>query len=243
MADEWFEFATKDHFWMQWRHRLLIKELRRSGVTLHKGLEIGCGHAVAREMLERDLAVPIDACDLNQDALQLAKSGIGQLFLYDIFDQDSSMLGQYDAVFLLDVLEHIDDDAGFLQAALTHLRPGGIVVINVPAYMLFFSNYDRIAGHVRRYTPGAVTRLFHHCGLEVCRCRRWGLLMAPMLLARKWILRSAPSDSTIRKGFVPPNRAANLFLQSLKELETSLPFGMPFGTSLLAWARTKAQSR
>ena len=66
------------------------------------------------------------------------------------------MLEHYDAVFLLDVIEHIPDDTAFLIAALQHLRRGGLIIVNVPASMLFFSDYDRVAGHVRRYTPGSL---------------------------------------------------------------------------------------
>ena len=61
-------------------------------------------------MLERDLGIPVDGCDLNRTALEMAKPGKGQLFVYNILDQEPSLLGRYDAVFLLDVIEHIDDD-------------------------------------------------------------------------------------------------------------------------------------
>ena len=57
MADEWFEFATADHFWMQWRHRLLVRALKRAGDRVRNALEIGCGHGVGRDMLERDLGI------------------------------------------------------------------------------------------------------------------------------------------------------------------------------------------
>src|SRR5437764_6274057 len=109
MANEWFQFATTDHFWMQWRHRLIVQAVKRSGTAIIRGLEIGCGNGVARQMLERDLAIAVDGCDLNQPALELAKPGRGRLFVYDIFDQEPSLLRHYDVVFLLDVLEHIRD--------------------------------------------------------------------------------------------------------------------------------------
>ena len=193
MADEWFQFATADHFWMQWRHRLLLRAIKRAGDRVRHALEIGCGHGVARDMMERDLGIPVDGCDLNRTALEMAKPGKGRLFVYNIFEQDPSLVGHYDAVFLLDVIEHIPDDTAFLIAALRHLRRGGLMVVNVPASMLFFSDYDRVAGHVRRYTPGGLAKLFVRCGVEVRAIWPWGLLMVPLLLARKMLLRGAKS--------------------------------------------------
>jgi SAM-dependent methyltransferase len=239
MADEWFEFATADHFWMQWRHRVLVRALKRGGDRVRNALEIGCGHGVARDMLERDLGIPVDGCDLNRTALETAKPGKGQLFLYDILDQKPSLLGCYDAVFLLDVIEHINDDAAFLHAALRHLRSGGLVAVNVPANMLLFSDYDRAAGHVRRYTPGGLRKLLDSCGVETQAVEPWGMLMTPLLFMRKALLCRVKRSKTIRTGFVPPNAASRLLLGGMKNLETALPFRMPFGTSILACGRLR----
>jgi len=239
MADEWFQLATADHFWMQWRHSMLARALKRAGGPVRCALEIGCGHGVAREMLERDFGCPVDGCDLNRMALEMAKPGKGRLFVYDIMEQEPSMLGHYDAVFLLDVLEHIRDDTSFLVAALQHLRPGGLVFINVPASRLLFSDYDRAAGHVRRYTTGGLGKLLDRCGVEANGIWQWGLLMVPLLLARKTFVRGAKGTDVIRKGFVPPNGITRSLLHGLKNIETALPFSMPFGTSILAWGRLR----
>jgi SAM-dependent methyltransferase len=239
MADEWFQFATADHFWMQWRHCLLVRALQCAGDDVRNALEIGCGHGVAREMLERDLGIPVDGCDLNRTALETAKPGKGNLFVYNILDQKSSLLGRYDAVLLLDVIEHIDDDAAFVRAALRHLRSGGIVAVNVPANMMLFSDYDRVAGHVRRYTRHGLRGLLESCGVEIQGIQPWGLLMIPLLLARKTLLRRAKQADVIRTGFVPPNSLSQLLLRGMKNIETSLPFRMPFGTSILAWGRLR----
>jgi len=242
MADEWFQFATADHFWMQWRHHLLARALKRVGGPIRRALEIGCGHGVARDMLERDFDFVIDCCDLNRTALEMAKPGKGQLFVYDILDQTPSLLGHYDAVFLLDVIEHIPDDAEFLIAASRHLRAGGLLFVNVPANMWLASGYDRVAGHLRRYTSRDLVNLFDRCGLETQAIWQWGLLMVPLLLARKALLRGADKKKTeaaLRRGFVPPNRMAQLFLNGLKNIETALPFSMPLGTSVLAWGQLR----
>jgi len=202
-------------------------------------LEIGCGHGIAREMLEHDLGIAVDGCDLNRTALEMAKPGKGRLFVYNILDQEPSLLERYDAVLLLDVIEHIDDDAAFVRAALRHLRPGGIVAMNVPASMMLFSDYDRAAGHLRRYTPNGLRDLLGSCGVEVQDIQPWGLLMIPLLLVRKILLRRAKRANTIRTGFVPPNAVSRLLLHSMKSVETGLPVRVPFGTSILAWGRLR----
>jgi SAM-dependent methyltransferase len=237
MADEWFEFATADHFWMQWRHKLVLRAVREAAKPMRSALEIGCGHGTARDMLERDLHMPVDGCDLNRAALDMAKPGRGRLFVYDIFDEAPSLMERYDAVFVLDVIEHIRDDAAFLLAALRHLRPGGLFVVNVPANMLLFSDYDRAAGHVRRYTRRSLAMLFGRCGVKAQAIQPWGMLMVPLLLARKALLRRAKRTDTIQTGFVPPNAASRIVLHGIKNLETALPFSMPFGTSILAWGQ------
>src|SRR5580765_725157 len=239
MADEWFDFANADHFWMQWRHRVILRAIKCAGTPLRRALEIGCGNGVARNMLERDLGIPVDGCDLNRTALEMARPGRGKLFVYNILDQEPSLLDRYDAVFLLDVLEHIDDDFAFLRAALRHLRSGGLVVVNVPASMLLFSDYERAAGHLRRYTTASLRTLLRKSGVEGETIQRWGLSMVPLLLARKVMLRGANTAAAIRAGFVPPNEISRVLLQGMKNIETALGFSMPFGTSILAWSRLR----
>jgi 2-polyprenyl-3-methyl-5-hydroxy-6-metoxy-1,4-benzoquinol methylase len=163
MVNEWFQLATADHFWMQWRHHLIILALKSAGGSLRCALEVSCGNGVARKMLEHDLDIAVDGCDLNLSALAMAKPGRGRLFIYDVLDQEPAMLGRYDAIFLLDVIEHIFDDKAFLVAASRHSRPGRVLVVNVPASMRLFSDYDRVQGHVRRYTPDSVSKLFDWC--------------------------------------------------------------------------------
>jgi 2-polyprenyl-3-methyl-5-hydroxy-6-metoxy-1,4-benzoquinol methylase len=237
MADDWYQFATEDHFWMQWRHFEVLRAVRSANVPIRRALEIGCGRAVARRMLERDLGAPVDGCDLNRAGLEMAEPARGRLLFYDILELNPSLLAQYDAVFLLDVVEHIWDDAAFLRAALQYLRPGGVIVVNVPASLLLLSQYDRVTGHFRRYTRRSLADLFRRCGVEPGGLNHWGLSMVPVLLARKMLLTMVSPAETMRVGFAPPNRVVELLFGILKRIETAMPVAMPFGTSLLAWGR------
>lgn len=78
--------------------------------------------------------------------------------------------GVFDAITLLDVLEHVEDDEGFLQPLIrARLRPGGCVLFSVPAWPRLFSDHDRTLRHFRRYTPRAASALLGRAGLDVVR--------------------------------------------------------------------------
>ena len=57
--------------------RITLQELKHAGDPLRNGFEIGCGHGVVREMIERDLGIPVDDCDLNLAALRVANLARG----------------------------------------------------------------------------------------------------------------------------------------------------------------------
>jgi SAM-dependent methyltransferase len=68
--------------------------------------------------------------------------------------------GTFDLALLLDVIEHIDDDAGFLDASvLPHLTEQSFLVVSVPAYQRLFSSHDEALAHRRRYSPRALRAL------------------------------------------------------------------------------------
>ena len=236
MADSWFEYARVDHFWIEWRLEALKRVkplLPPSDATV---LEVGCGSGVFRQQLEGAFAYCVDGCDLNVNALQLASPGRGELLVYDINDRRPDLLGKYAAVFLMDVIEHIEDDVSFLCSASAHARPGGIVVINVPANQWLFSRYDETVGHVRRYNRTTVVRLLRDAGLVPLDVRYWGLSMLPLLMARKLAL-SFTSANTVSRGFEPPGRTAHRMLKWVKNAETTLLSAPVYGTSLLAVAQ------
>ena len=68
--------------------------------------------------------------------------------------------GAFDLVLLLDVIEHVEDDAGFLdRSVLPHLTERSLVVVAVPAYQRLFSSHDDHLAHQRRYSPGRLRAL------------------------------------------------------------------------------------
>ena len=240
MADSWYDIATLDHFWIQWRMEALRRHARRLPPPTTAVMEVGCGNGIFRQQLEEDLGYAVDGCDLNLGALEMAVQGRGRLLVYDIHDRDSGLVGRYPAIFMMDVIEHIDDDAAFVTSAARHASPGGVVVINVPASQRLYSRYDEAAGHVRRYTRRTLTALLESCNLTPEVVTYWGLSMVPLLAVRKLLLSATGSDRVIERGFRPPGEAAHAVLKGLKTVELMAPVSPPVGTSLLAIARVPA---
>ena len=237
MADEWFEMANADHFWMRWRFAILRRQMQSHRISPGKTLEIGCGHGVLRQQMEDTFLIAVDGCDLNQDALRMAPVGQGRLLVYDIFDRAPEMCGAYDMILLMDVLEHLDDDLDFLKTSLQHLKPVGIVAINVPAHMSLYSNYDTVAGHKRRYNSERLSSLFQKSNVTALAMVNWGLSMVPLLLLRKLVLGYVSRERTIETGFTPPGRLMKNCLGLMEAIETRIPCDMPIGTSIMALGR------
>ena len=84
----------------------------------------------------------------------------------DVFDPPT---GQHSAMVAMNVLEHIEDHVGALRSAHSLLRPGGAVVMFVPAFNFAMSDFDRAIGHFRRYTTKSLRAVYEQAGLEVER--------------------------------------------------------------------------
>ena len=124
----------------------------------------------------------------------------------------------------LNVLEHIDDDAGALRKMTELCRPGGSVVILVPALMMLYGAMDRSFGHFRRYSQRTLRRAFQAAGLRVVSSRYFN-----MLGALGWLLKGR-----ITGGDQLDTRSCRLFdrlVPYLDALERLLP--RPFGQSLI----------
>lgn len=236
MADEWYEWATAEHFWFQWRFRAIRKLVRGEGLN-EPVLEIGCGNGVVRGQIEEHYGVSVDGCDVNLAALRQANRGRGGLYFYDIHQRRTEWKEFFSTVVLLDTLEHIHDTKHFLESIAYHMQPKGTLLINVPALQSLFSRYDVAAGHVKRYSKRVLRQELESAGFLLVRQSFWGCSLLPVALARKLVLRFSHSDRIIRSGFQPSSKSVDFFLRTLMRLECGIGIAPPLGTSLLALAR------
>lgn len=123
----------------------------------------------------------------------LRRCGAGKL--HNAFLPDDP-IRQSDVVAAFEVLEHIEDDAGTLAGWFRWVRPGGLIVISVPAHQARFGRWDAAVGHYRRYERGGLVSLFEAAGFEDVEVRSVGF-PAGLLLETIRNLVASPDGSTI----------------------------------------------
>ena len=110
---------------------------------------------------------------------------------------DLSPSETFDTVLYIDVLEHIEDDAGELRRAAMHLSPGGHIIIVVPAHGYLYTAFDEKIGHFRRYDKKLLSSIVPD-GLGVAKMRYLDSAGMIASLANRLLLNSdAPTAAQI----------------------------------------------
>ena len=230
----------QDHWWFTARRRILDRLIRRA-VRPPEGarvLEVGCGTGHNLEML--GAFGKLDAGELDRCARALASKRLGRTVKKaKLPDLTMFPRNGYDLIALLDVLEHVPDDLASLRAIHMRLKPGGALLLTVPANKWMWSAHDAAHHHFRRYSKKQLQELFLRSGLEVQLLSYFNsLLFPPIALARlvgKLTGRESADDRL-------PSGPVNWLLDRLFGLEAGLVgrVPLPFGVSLVAVVRRPA---
>jgi len=160
--------------------------------------------------------------------------------------------GPFDVICAFEVLEHIEDDAGALADWRSRLRPGGQIILSVPAHQGRFGPADVLVGHYRRYPPEGLERLLIRQGFESVDVVMYGFPLGYALEAVRNRLaersgasakqsRRRPASQTARSGrWLQPSGVTGLltWLTTLPFRYLQRPFSRTrLGTGLVATAR------
>jgi SAM-dependent methyltransferase len=191
-------------------------------------VEIGSGIGVTASTWLAAGLPRITVSDLDPACLRELRERFGADPRVEVarIDLDSPPLRQHSAVVALNVLEHIEEDVRAIRHASRLLRPGGRIVLFVPAFPFATGRFDREIGHHRRYTLDSIGRAFTDAGGRLVSAR---YVNAPGLLA--WfayvrLLRGTPGDGPLLRAW---DRAA---IPVVRRLESR--WSPPFGQSVLA---------
>jgi SAM-dependent methyltransferase len=159
----------------------LVQRMLPAGVT--DVLEVGCGQGAFGARLARRyayLGVEPDPTSFAVARQRVGATGPGQVRNCRVEDLGAA---QFDLVCAFEVLEHIEDDQAALAQWAARLRPGGWLLISVPAHQRRFGPWDELVGHFRRYDPPALARLLAGCGLSGIQVRQYGFPLGYVLEA------------------------------------------------------------
>ncbi len=168
------------HWWFRGRRRF-IQSVLSSFDPGRKVLEVGCGTGANYPVLS-ETGRYLVGLDLSDEALSYAPhdprvkgDGVNMPF------QD----GTFDLVVALDVLEHVVDDGALARELRRVTRPGGRVLVFVPAFSFLWGVQDELSHHVRRYTRKTLLNVLRCGGLEAERISYFNTwLFLPILCVR-----------------------------------------------------------
>ncbi|GAA1589095.1 class I SAM-dependent methyltransferase [Actinoplanes couchii] len=136
---------------------------------------------------------------------------------------------EYSAAVSYNVLEHIEDHVGALRSMKELVRPGGKVIIIVPAFMFAMSQVDIATGHIRRYTKKTLGAAFTEAGLEIEKLHYANALGLLGYYTATSIFKLAPKEGPMVKIYdsvvLPVTKAAERVVRP------------PFGQSVFCVAR------
>jgi SAM-dependent methyltransferase len=239
----------RGHPWVDARTRLARALIAQTGTTDPLVLDAGCGTgsfatslaaegvrvvAVDAEMWppDHDTGVESDAGPAGAGATsarrpQFARADVTSLpFAADTFD----------LVLLLDVLEHVEDERAALAEAGRVLRPGGSLLLTVPALKRLWSQRDELAGHVRRYELPELNDALALAGFSVERIGYWAATTLPLVTASRWLSRRGTRLLAAEER--PPVALSGLLGPVLRfDVDRALGSGWRSGSSLFAVGR------
>lgn len=233
------------HWWFLARRQIMRSML--TALQLPAGadiLEVGSGTGSNLALLSEFGRVV--GLEMSGEAIAYARAqglevpGKVQLHLGRCPEDLAGFRQPFDLICLFDVLEHIADDRSALAALAKLLKPGGSLVISVPAYEWLWGPHDESLHHKRRYRRGELVRLCGETGLEVVRSTYFNSLLLPFAVAArvwdKWRGARQASGSEL------PPASVNAGLQAVFAFERHLlkRMSFPFGLSILAVAHPRS---
>ena len=235
--DQFFK-AEDTHWWFQARRELLNTLLgtlyNGSGLTI---ADVGCGTGgMMKTLSEYGRVTGVDESKKARE--YCARRGFKDVLSTPEWDQSSE---QYDLVTAFDVVEHIDDDVGFLKKLYARIKPEGRILVTVPAYQFLWSEFDEMNHHKRRYTRKWLLRSLVSAGFRVERASYFNSILFPALAGARLVERlkkpgSTPQETLDRWFRVGP---LNPVLRRIFSFERHWvkKQNLPFGSSILALGR------
>lgn len=234
------------YWWYAGRRKIILEQLEvilekigPTGQWRPRILDYGCGTGL--NLVSFQKFGDVFGMEPSESAMQFCcERGLKQVVQVDPeagLDGGNPFGKPFNIVTILDVLEHIPDDAGALKKISRLLKPGGIVLVTVPAFEFLWSGEDYVSNHLRRYRKSGLARVFRAAGLEVEKLSYFNTFLFPAQVAVVlWDRIFRP-----RRMYQTNLRKVSDFVNSLlisilsREAKVLRKMNFPIGWSLLCW--------
>lgn len=231
----WWYVALREYV-LDWLN--LTETMPRAVLTI---LDAGCGTGgMLERLMPHGTAIGID---LAPHAVRIARTRRGCMVMQGSLATLPFPNETFDAAISLDVISDagVDIEAAALDELYRALRPGGRLLLNLPAFTSLAGEHDVAVRTARRYTTKQARALVEAHGFHVERCSYWNMTLTPAVwLVRRISRRRAHDATTAHSDITPPAVPINRALLGIARLERRLlryiP-RLPFGSSLLILAR------
>lgn len=228
------------HYWWFVARRQLAFDLLESAMP--KGgriLDVGCGTGAV--MVELQKLGPCYGIDFSVHALEFSAKRSSEGLALANAEEIPFASESFDAVVSLDTIEHVKNDSAAIREIARVLKPGGVFIMNVPAFKWLWGPHDVALMHQRRYTARQVSNLLRSQGFHLTKLSYSVFLLFPVVVLMRMFERRKRGPAEVRLPAVSElwnDRLIRLMETEGKLLKSS---SLPWGSSVVAVARKPAQ--
>ena len=220
-----------NHWWFRARRSItdfVYWKTKKKGLSI---LSIGCGTGSELESIQQ--YGNVTAIDIQSEAVQYCRNKGFSVIESDLLEFKPEQ--QYDVVVIMDVLEHIEDEEKAVNILYKLLKPGGDLLITVPACPFLWSVHDELGEypHIRRYTYRSLKIILEKSGFIIKRLSYYNFFLFPLALCLRVLHTSTASSA--QEHLKVPNKLMNGLLYGIFSFEKFFLSwcNFPIGVSLL----------
>ncbi len=220
------------HTWWFKTRRERVVDILRKQTRNSRILDVGCSSGMLLSDLQALGFSEFTGIDVSEKAVALAKSrGFADCHVMD-GQAPAFAKNSFDIIISSDSLEHMENDKRALANWYELLKPGGMLVVFVPAYNFLWSNHDIINHHYRRYTRSGLKSALTGAGFETKRSGYWNVLLFFPAAAIRLVQKLRPAKSEPKDDMHRIPAILDWLLASTIRVENSLGVFISFPVGL-----------